>query len=150
MQYWNISWRMLSWYVCCLFTYSQALTLSLSLSLSLSLFLSNSSPELLPLKAGVAVMALGTVAKHSVPVKIVPCGLNYFSGRDSLLPLHTHPFNNFRIRPSIPRPCCNTIWCTHCGGTRWSHPRAIQRPQTTSRSVQWSPRKGHAVPPQCE
>ncbi|KAI8818554.1 uncharacterized protein EV422DRAFT_498745 [Fimicolochytrium jonesii] len=40
---------------------------------------SHDRPELLPLKAGVAMMALGTMAKDpSVNVKIIPVGLNYF------------------------------------------------------------------------
>ncbi|KAL5036643.1 Glycerol-3-phosphate/dihydroxyacetone phosphate acyltransferase, variant 4 [Batrachochytrium dendrobatidis] len=40
---------------------------------------SHDRPELLPLKAGVAIMALDAVAKHpNLPLKIVPCGLSYF------------------------------------------------------------------------
>lgn len=35
--------------------------------------------QMLPLKAGVTIMALGTMAKHpNVSIKIIPCGLNYF------------------------------------------------------------------------
>jgi glycerol-3-phosphate O-acyltransferase/dihydroxyacetone phosphate acyltransferase len=41
---------------------------------------SHDRTELLPLKAGVTLMALGAVDKFKVPVKIVPCGLNYFFG----------------------------------------------------------------------
>lgn len=41
---------------------------------------SHDRTELLPLKAGVTLMALGAVDKYSIPVKVVPCGLNYFSG----------------------------------------------------------------------
>lgn len=42
---------------------------------------SHDRTELLPLKAGVTLMALGTMARSdSTRVKIVPCGLNYFSG----------------------------------------------------------------------
>lgn len=42
---------------------------------------SHDQPSLLPLKAGVAIMALTTLSKHpSLPLKIVPVGLNYFSG----------------------------------------------------------------------
>jgi hypothetical protein len=41
---------------------------------------SHDRTELLPLKAGVTLMALGAVEKYKVPVKIVPCGLNYFFG----------------------------------------------------------------------
>lgn len=48
---------------------------------------SHDRPQLLELKPGVAIMALGAVAKHSdIEVNIVPCGLNYF-----------HP-NKFRSR----------------------------------------------------
>ena len=37
--------------------------------------------ELLPLKAGVAIMALGALAKYPhMPLRLVPVGLNYFSG----------------------------------------------------------------------
>nr|KAJ3409529.1 hypothetical protein HK105_003068 [Polyrhizophydium stewartii] len=40
---------------------------------------SHDRPEMLPLKAGVAIMALEAIAKHpGLPVKIIPCGLNYF------------------------------------------------------------------------
>ena len=40
---------------------------------------SHDRPDLLPIKAGVAIMALGCMAKHpNVNVKIVPCGMNYF------------------------------------------------------------------------
>ena len=38
---------------------------------------STDNTDLLPLKAGVAIMALGAVAKHRQPVRIVPVGLNY-------------------------------------------------------------------------
>ena len=42
---------------------------------------SHDRPSLLPLKAGVAVMALGALAKHpNLPLRLVPVGLNYFSG----------------------------------------------------------------------
>ncbi|KAI3403960.2 SCT1 [Candida oxycetoniae] len=41
---------------------------------------SHDRPDLLPLKAGVAVMALGAMEKYSnCNVTIVPCGMNYFS-----------------------------------------------------------------------
>jgi len=33
---------------------------------------------MLPLKAGVCIMALGTMSKYNTPVTIVPCGFNYF------------------------------------------------------------------------
>ncbi|CAG8761234.1 19856_t:CDS:2, partial [Racocetra persica] len=40
---------------------------------------SHDRPELIPLKAGVAFMALGAMAAYpGLDVKIVPCGLNYF------------------------------------------------------------------------
>lgn len=41
---------------------------------------SHDRSELLPLKAGVTLMALGAMAKYGQPVYIVPCGLNYFAG----------------------------------------------------------------------
>lgn len=51
---------------------------------------SHDRTELLPLKAGVAIMALGALAEHpDCNVKIVPCGMNYF-----------HP-NKFRSRAVI-------------------------------------------------
>ncbi|CCE65301.1 hypothetical protein TPHA_0K01680 [Tetrapisispora phaffii CBS 4417] len=41
---------------------------------------SHDRTDLLPLKAGVALMALGCIEKHpDCNVKIVPCGMNYFS-----------------------------------------------------------------------
>ncbi|KAB8336899.1 hypothetical protein FH972_021206 [Carpinus fangiana] len=47
---------------------------------------SHDRTELLPLKAGVAIMALGAVAQNSdCAVKIVPCGMNYF---------HAHKFRS--------------------------------------------------------
>lgn len=47
---------------------------------------SHDRPELLPLKAGVAIMALGTLAKYpDCNIKIVPCGMNYF---------HPHKFRS--------------------------------------------------------
>ncbi|AET40229.1 bifunctional glycerol-3-phosphate/glycerone-phosphate O-acyltransferase GPT2 Ecym_5484 [Eremothecium cymbalariae DBVPG len=40
---------------------------------------SHDRPSLLPIKAGVAIMALGAVAADpTLPITIVPCGLNYF------------------------------------------------------------------------
>ncbi|EEB07560.1 glycerol-3-phosphate O-acyltransferase [Schizosaccharomyces japonicus yFS275] len=40
---------------------------------------SHDRPEMLPLKAGVAIMALGTLAKDpNCGLTIVPCGMNYF------------------------------------------------------------------------
>ncbi|KAK9469907.1 hypothetical protein V1512DRAFT_219605 [Lipomyces arxii] len=51
---------------------------------------SHDRPSLLPLKAGVAIMALGALEQNpSLDVKIVPCGMNYF-----------HP-NKFRSRAVI-------------------------------------------------
>jgi len=41
---------------------------------------SHDRSQLLPLKAGVSLMALGAMSKYGKPVYIVPCGLNYFSG----------------------------------------------------------------------
>lgn len=47
---------------------------------------SHDRTELLPLKPGVAIMALGAVAKYpGMEVKIVPCGMNYF---------HAHKFRS--------------------------------------------------------
>ncbi|ORE11660.1 hypothetical protein BCV72DRAFT_283866 [Rhizopus microsporus var. microsporus] len=47
---------------------------------------SHDRAEMLPLKAGVTVMALGAMAKYpGLDVKIVPCGLNYF---------HAHKFRS--------------------------------------------------------
>ncbi|EDO17127.1 hypothetical protein Kpol_1025p48 [Vanderwaltozyma polyspora DSM 70294] len=47
---------------------------------------SHDRPDLLPLKAGVAIMALGCMDKHAeANVKIVPCGMNYF---------HPHKFRS--------------------------------------------------------
>ncbi|KAG0166094.1 hypothetical protein DFQ30_007588 [Apophysomyces sp. BC1015] len=47
---------------------------------------SHDRAELLPLKAGVTLMALGAMAKYpGLDVKIVPCGLNYF---------HAHRFRS--------------------------------------------------------
>jgi glycerol-3-phosphate O-acyltransferase/dihydroxyacetone phosphate acyltransferase len=41
---------------------------------------SHDRTQLLPLKAGVTLMALGAMDKYNIPVTIVPVGLNYFSG----------------------------------------------------------------------
>ncbi|KAI1917662.1 Glycerol-3-phosphate/dihydroxyacetone phosphate acyltransferase [Ophidiomyces ophidiicola] len=47
---------------------------------------SHDRPDLLPLKAGVALMALGALAENpECSVKIVPCGMNYF---------HAHKFRS--------------------------------------------------------
>lgn len=47
---------------------------------------SHDRPDLLPLKAGVAIMALGAMdANPGIKVKIVPCGMNYF---------HPHKFRS--------------------------------------------------------
>ncbi|ODV89237.1 hypothetical protein CANCADRAFT_29487 [Tortispora caseinolytica NRRL Y-17796] len=47
---------------------------------------SHDRPNLLPLKAGVAIMALGTMIKYpDSPLLIVPCGMNYF---------HPHKFRS--------------------------------------------------------
>ncbi|KAK9448450.1 uncharacterized protein V1518DRAFT_395366 [Limtongia smithiae] len=47
---------------------------------------SHDRPDLLPLKAGVAIMALGAIANNpDCDVKIVPCGMNYF---------HPHKFRS--------------------------------------------------------
>lgn len=35
--------------------------------------------ELLPLKAGICIMALGAMEKYNIPVKLVPCGFNYYN-----------------------------------------------------------------------
>lgn len=41
---------------------------------------SHDRPELLPLKAGVCIMALGAMTKYDIPVAIQCVGLNYFQG----------------------------------------------------------------------
>ncbi|EGR28402.1 hypothetical protein IMG5_176340, partial [Ichthyophthirius multifiliis] len=41
---------------------------------------SHDRTDLLPLKAGVCIMALGAMAKYNMKVKILPCGINYFRG----------------------------------------------------------------------
>ena len=42
---------------------------------------SHDRPHLLPLKAGVTLMALGAMNKDSnCKITIIPCGLNYFQG----------------------------------------------------------------------
>jgi glycerol-3-phosphate O-acyltransferase/dihydroxyacetone phosphate acyltransferase len=42
---------------------------------------SHDRPSLLPFRAGVAIMALEALAKHpTMPLRLVPVGLNYFSG----------------------------------------------------------------------
>jgi len=41
---------------------------------------SHDRTEMLPIKAGVCIMALGAMAKGCEPITIVPCGLNYFKG----------------------------------------------------------------------
>lgn len=42
---------------------------------------SHDRPSMLPFKAGVAIMALGALAKQpDLPLRLVPVGLNYFSG----------------------------------------------------------------------
>ncbi|SCW01028.1 LAFE_0D03488g1_1 [Lachancea fermentati] len=47
---------------------------------------SHDRTDLLPLKAGVAIMALGCMSKHpDINVRIVPCGMNYF---------HPHKFRS--------------------------------------------------------
>jgi glycerol-3-phosphate O-acyltransferase/dihydroxyacetone phosphate acyltransferase len=47
---------------------------------------SHDRPEMLPFKAGIAIMALGTLAEHpDCGLTIVPCGMNYF---------HAHKFRS--------------------------------------------------------
>lgn len=41
---------------------------------------STDQTHLLPLKAGVAIMALGAAARGATSVRILPCGINYFRG----------------------------------------------------------------------
>ena len=40
---------------------------------------SHDQTDILPFKAGLAFMALGTSVSHNVPVTIIPCGLKYFN-----------------------------------------------------------------------
>jgi len=57
---------------------------------------SHDRTQLLPIKAGVAQMVLGAMAKHNIPVNIVPVGLNYYvSGhrfRGSVLVEYGRPY----------------------------------------------------------
>lgn len=39
---------------------------------------SHDQMQLLPLKAGICIMALGAMEKYGKPVKLVPCGFNYY------------------------------------------------------------------------
>ena len=41
---------------------------------------SHDNPDILPLKAGVCIMAMGAMAKYNCKVNIVTCGLNYYQG----------------------------------------------------------------------
>ena len=41
---------------------------------------SHDRTDLLPLKAGVCIMALGAMTKYNKKVCIIACGLNYFGG----------------------------------------------------------------------
>ncbi len=41
---------------------------------------SHDNTDLLPLKPGVCIMALGAMNISNKPVSIVPCGLNYYKG----------------------------------------------------------------------
>jgi len=41
---------------------------------------SHDRTQMLPLKAGVCIMALGAMTKNCKPIRIVPCGFNYFEG----------------------------------------------------------------------
>lgn len=41
---------------------------------------SHDRPDLLPFKAGITIMALGAAAKYGADVRIIPVGLNYFTG----------------------------------------------------------------------
>lgn len=43
---------------------------------------------MLPLKAGVCIMGLGAMNAYHIPVKIVPCGLNYYRVRNYLVQGH--------------------------------------------------------------
>jgi len=43
---------------------------------------SHDQTKLLPLKAGVCIMALGAMEKYNKPVTIVCCGLNYFKAHE--------------------------------------------------------------------
>jgi glycerol-3-phosphate O-acyltransferase/dihydroxyacetone phosphate acyltransferase len=35
--------------------------------------------DLLPLKAGICIMALGAMQKYNIPVTLVSCGFNYYN-----------------------------------------------------------------------
>lgn len=41
---------------------------------------SHDRTDLLPLKAGICIMALGAASKYNVKVALQPVGLNYFKG----------------------------------------------------------------------
>ena len=43
---------------------------------------SHDQTDILPFKAGIAFMALGTSVTHNVPVTIIPCGLKYFNHKE--------------------------------------------------------------------
>ena len=56
---------------------------------------SHDQTKLLPLKAGVCIMALGAMEKINKPVHIVCCGMNYYKShgfRSKVIIEFSHPF----------------------------------------------------------
>ena len=59
---------------------------------------SHDRPELLPLKAGICLMALGAMVKYNIPVAIQCVGLNYFQGHK----FRSRVAVNFGITYNVP------------------------------------------------
>ena len=71
---------------------------------------SHDRPSLLPFRAGVAIMALSSLAKHpSIPLRLVPVGINYFSG---------HRFRSRVVRATLACMRVHTCALRLCACTR--------------------------------
>ncbi|KAI8381423.1 uncharacterized protein BYT42DRAFT_494763 [Radiomyces spectabilis] len=85
--------------------------------------------EMLPLKAGVTVMALGAMAKYpGLDVKIVPCGLNYFHAHrfrsraviefGNPITISSELVDKFKMGGSDKREACGKLLDTIYGGLK--------------------------------
>lgn len=80
---------------------------------------SHDRTDLLPLKAGVAAIALGVMDQYNISVPIVPVGLNYFRGhrfRGRVVVEFGEPINiskeTLAVSPSL-RPNASFLFLAH-------------------------------------
>ena len=71
---------------------------------------SHDRSDLLPLKAGVTIMALQALEKNpNLDLRIIPCGLNYFHGHKFRSQVYIYIYMHISLTPSLPHSLTHSL-----------------------------------------